>query len=85
MEASNHIIQITPWEDNDLDLLLLINAPEMMQHLVRTNINTSMHTHQLKILLLMQFIGILTFSLSLNANLNILQETLWVAIIGVIT
>ncbi|KZR56902.1 GNAT family N-acetyltransferase [Pseudobacillus badius] len=33
MEASNHIIQIKPWEDNDLDLLFLINAPEMMQHL----------------------------------------------------
>ncbi|WML56086.1 GNAT family N-acetyltransferase [Neobacillus sp. PS2-9] len=33
MEASNYIIQIKPWEDNDLDLLFLINAPEMMQHL----------------------------------------------------
>ncbi|ETI69409.1 GNAT family N-acetyltransferase [Neobacillus vireti] len=33
MEASNHIIQIKPWEDNDLDLLFRINAPEMMQHL----------------------------------------------------
>ncbi|MBS4208025.1 GNAT family N-acetyltransferase [Bacillus sp. FJAT-50079] len=33
MEASNHIIQIKPWEDNDLDLLVRINAPEMMQHL----------------------------------------------------
>lgn len=33
MEANNHIIQIKPWEDNDLDLLFLINAPEMMQHL----------------------------------------------------
>ncbi|MED1203073.1 GNAT family N-acetyltransferase [Heyndrickxia acidicola] len=33
MEASNHSIQIKTWEDNDLDLLFLINAPEMMQHL----------------------------------------------------
>ncbi|MDN3015682.1 GNAT family N-acetyltransferase [Paenibacillus sp. BSR1-1] len=33
MEASNHIIQIKPWEDNDLDLLFFINTPEMMQHL----------------------------------------------------
>lgn len=33
MEASNHIIQIRPWEVNDLDLLFRINAPEMMQHL----------------------------------------------------
>ncbi|MBT2738606.1 GNAT family N-acetyltransferase [Bacillus sp. ISL-7] len=33
MEASNHIIQIKPWEDNNLDLLFRINAPEMMQHL----------------------------------------------------
>lgn len=33
MEGSNHIIQIKPWEDNDLDLLFLINAPEMMQYL----------------------------------------------------
>jgi RimJ/RimL family protein N-acetyltransferase len=33
LEASNYIIQIKPWEDNDLDLLFLINAPEMMQHL----------------------------------------------------
>ncbi|WP_223594732.1 GNAT family N-acetyltransferase [Neobacillus bataviensis] len=33
MESSNHIIQIKPWEDNDLDLLFRINTPEMMQHL----------------------------------------------------
>ncbi|MBS4214809.1 MULTISPECIES: GNAT family N-acetyltransferase [Neobacillus] len=33
MEASNHTIQIKPWEDNDLDLLFRINAPKMMQHL----------------------------------------------------
>ncbi|PFN79250.1 GNAT family N-acetyltransferase [Bacillus sp. AFS076308] len=33
MEANNHIIQIKPWEDNDLDLLFRINAPEMMQYL----------------------------------------------------
>lgn len=32
-EASHNIIQIKPWEDNDLDLLFRINAPEMMQHL----------------------------------------------------
>jgi RimJ/RimL family protein N-acetyltransferase len=33
LKASNHIIKIKPWEDNDLDLLFRINAPEMMQHL----------------------------------------------------
>ncbi|MFF2447376.1 GNAT family N-acetyltransferase [Neobacillus sp. NPDC058068] len=33
MEGSKHIIKIKPWEDNDLDLLFRINAPEMMQHL----------------------------------------------------
>ncbi|QIZ09395.1 GNAT family N-acetyltransferase [Priestia megaterium] len=32
-ERCNHIIQIKPWEDKDLDLLFRINAPEMMQHL----------------------------------------------------
>lgn len=33
MEAGNHIIQIKPWENDGLDLLFRINAPEMMQHL----------------------------------------------------
>lgn len=33
MEVGNHIIQIKPWDDDDLDLLFRINAPEMMQHL----------------------------------------------------
>lgn len=33
LERSNHIIQIKPWEDKDLDLLFRINVPEMMQHL----------------------------------------------------
>jgi RimJ/RimL family protein N-acetyltransferase len=33
LETSNHIIKIKPWEDNDLDLLFLINAPAMMQYL----------------------------------------------------
>jgi RimJ/RimL family protein N-acetyltransferase len=33
LEAINHIIQIKTWEDNDLDLLFRLNAPEMMQHL----------------------------------------------------
>lgn len=32
-ERSNHIIQIKPWEDKDLDLLFRINTPVMMQHL----------------------------------------------------
>jgi RimJ/RimL family protein N-acetyltransferase len=31
--SKNHIIQIKPWEDKDLDLLFRINAPEMMNHL----------------------------------------------------
>ncbi|MEH7748728.1 GNAT family N-acetyltransferase [Neobacillus drentensis] len=33
MEGNNHIIHIKPWEDQDLDLLFRLNAPEMMQHL----------------------------------------------------
>jgi len=33
LEVGNHIIQIKPWDDDDLDLLFRINAPEMMQHL----------------------------------------------------
>ncbi|MGZ7147826.1 GNAT family N-acetyltransferase [Bacillus sp. BC08] len=33
LERSNHIIQIKPWEDKDLDLLYRINTPVMMQHL----------------------------------------------------
>ncbi|EEM02704.1 hypothetical protein CN568_27970 [Bacillus pseudomycoides] len=33
LERSNHIIQIKPWEDKDLDLLVRINTPVMMQHL----------------------------------------------------
>jgi len=33
VEAGNQIIQIKPWEDDDLDLLFRKNAPEMMQHL----------------------------------------------------
>ncbi|WP_251028596.1 hypothetical protein [Bacillus sp. ISL-18] len=33
MSTSNNIIQIMPWEDNNLDLLFRLNAPEMMQHL----------------------------------------------------
>ncbi|MCJ8008171.1 GNAT family N-acetyltransferase [Lederbergia wuyishanensis] len=33
MDANNHIIQLKPWEDKDLDLLLRINSPEMTQHL----------------------------------------------------
>ncbi|MGE7602969.1 GNAT family N-acetyltransferase [Peribacillus sp. NPDC097675] len=31
METNNPIIQIKPWEEDDLDLLFRINAPEMMQ------------------------------------------------------
>jgi hypothetical protein len=31
--SENHIIQIKPWEDKDLDLLFRIKAPEMMEHL----------------------------------------------------
>ncbi|MEK5175632.1 GNAT family N-acetyltransferase [Heyndrickxia sp. FSL W8-0496] len=33
MEASNQIIQIKPWAEEDLTLLFQINSPEMMQHL----------------------------------------------------
>jgi RimJ/RimL family protein N-acetyltransferase len=33
LERSNDIIQIKPWEEKDLDLLIRLNAPEMMQHL----------------------------------------------------
>ena len=33
MEVGNHIIQIKPWDQDDLDLLFSINSPEMTQHL----------------------------------------------------
>ncbi|WP_040203339.1 GNAT family N-acetyltransferase [Neobacillus jeddahensis] len=32
-ERSHHLVQINPWEEQDLDLLYRLNSPEMMEHL----------------------------------------------------
>ncbi|MEC2352011.1 hypothetical protein [Bacillus toyonensis] len=61
-ERSNHIIQIKPWEDKDLDLLFHINTPVMMQHPLRISIGTFTLSLQLTIQLQIQFVG----SLDLN-------------------
>lgn len=111
MEGSNHIIQIKPWEDNDLDLLFLINAPEMMQHLGGPESKDQIlkrhkrylelgnrgRMFSIKLLPELETVGSVGYWQTTwnnesvyetgwrNANLNILQEALCGAIIGVIT